>query len=744
MTSNPRRFDKYIPLFSNKDDLRVRLFLHELQDNADEIIGARSNNMYVNTDLKFKDPIRANMKKRFFRNGSTARDADELDDEWLLFFIKLISTQAEKTLNLRDDEDALKIVRGLSGVINTRSKNKSIDQLVAVFLRYATNIYKTALAAPNAAIPNLVAADEITTTDDWSQANYVKFKGVNDIRTLLFPAGFWAVGRTSMGLVNNSLARITQYKVAMLAVDTAKTAAVAAAARAGGAAAGPLTINNADSNTFVAEKTALIALIANVNSSLPDATYSTVINNWWNTKFAPVGGAAAGAAGSTNTPQHHLWSVVDEFRTIVKGVLLFNDKRFDFNINRLLARELAKRKEEQQAPAKPDPFFYPITTLVSSSGTEYFQDDQFRLWRGNGPNDPNKIAVHFESKEYEDLKEDKKCMSTGVYKNNTTKCRDYLMDCLSGNDVSKCREYLIDPNFADDAKDEVKNMNPELMYLTLHAFQFRFITSTNKVEDFDSWLSSLKEAAAPLNLSPSDISSIGTNVQLKSYLTMIVNKVNDNPDILRSKRNILNKTSTQTPTKSPISFLTRRNVKNPSAALALAASLPTPYPMPPVRAGLIMGFGQFGGGVETFRYLEQRKDETKRLASTYRNMLTDVVSRLSKLNKTLDDGTTAGIIDHITNLDKYEHKTIEALAIYEKYLELHEFYGQDDKTNKVDVQTAQAFADKHASYFNKVTKKRYTIQHLIEALENAAQNAANTANTAQPAKTNSGPFQALP
>ena len=747
--SDPRRFDRFIPLFGNKDDKRVRLFLHELQHNANEIIAARVNKTYTANDLKFKDQMRDNMQVGNFRDRKLA--GDMMDYEWMLFFIRFLTKNATKVLTYADNKDELDIVRSLSGVINLPSKNGSIDQLVAVLLQNMTTIEEltsapapaaaAAVAAPApaaagaaagrapAVLPGVGAAAapvvgaparvDLTNTGNWSTANQVTFKNTQQITNVIFNIGARFHSRRSMDSFGYEFNRIGANVDRWISVDKDVSTLPST-----------YVINNTGNNRITDFKNEVCGLLRALVSNHTTAK-ATAIETEYNSKIN----------ARTGTFEDVTITVAKQFINFMENALFFNEKIFNLDVNKLLRRELANRKAVQQAPVTPDPFFN-TTTLVSSSGADYYQDAQQRLWRGTGPTDPNAKRVDFESDEFKDLKEDKKCMSTGVFKGDTTKCRDYLMDCLSGNDIGKCKDYFNDPNFANDAKWEVQKMNPELMYSTLNAFQFRFNTSTNKVENFDSWVSSLKDAAAPLNLSTADITAIGSNGQLKSYLNMIVNKVNDNPDILRSKRNILNKTSVQTPTKSPISFLTRRNVV-PNAAAVLNAALPIPYPMAPVRGGLVFGhFGQLGGGVSSLRYLEERKDKAKRLASTYSNMFTDVVTRLSKLNKSLDQGTTKAFSEHIEKLDAYETKTLEALSIYEKYLELHEFYGQNDQTNSLDVATAQAFADKHESYFNKVAKKRYTIQNLIEALENAAQNVNQ--NAAQPAASKSGTLKALP
>lgn len=121
------------------------------------------------------------------------------------------------------------------------------------------------------------------------------------------------------------------------------------------------------------------------------------------------------------------------------------------------------------------------------------------------------------------------------------KCSDYISKCLdSGNpsDISACKDFMKSANFWQDTKDEVKNMNPNIMVTTLEKFGFNKktinINSKNLIvfEDFNSWVEKIKNKGIT---DVTEIAAIKGNEQLKFYLDAIVKRINSNPAILNKQ-----------------------------------------------------------------------------------------------------------------------------------------------------------------------------------------------------------------
>ena len=86
--SGKSRYDKFIPLFGRDNDLRVRLWLHELQNVAEDKMKKAGRAYYKLEDIKFDSHTPA-MEARFFAQRGTEANED-VHPEWKNFFSDLV------------------------------------------------------------------------------------------------------------------------------------------------------------------------------------------------------------------------------------------------------------------------------------------------------------------------------------------------------------------------------------------------------------------------------------------------------------------------------------------------------------------------------------------------------------------------------------------------------------------------------------------------------------------------------
>lgn len=694
--SDTTQYDKYIPLFGRDNDLRVRLFLHELKKNADKIVAARTaNKNYQDGDLMMSDVPSSFMNEAFHAGGDK-----NINDEWVLFFLDMLVRLAAKEYSATKPGAAagpkfLSLVKSLAGS-DVASKNGSLDQLVALLLS------KFAVVHDGAIKPLPIK--------DWATADKVVFNSADAMMAVIMATGTaGTVGRNS--LVNFA-------GIFKTTVDTYVTARAQVVP-------GTVPIDATTGALTKADYDALKALVVNTNSGLTNTSYINLIPN------------------ESTMNNGKAWTTYATYVDKVKEVLKWNETAFTINNDKLVLREL-EYWVAQKGPAAPksvSSFFNVDTTVVSASGAEYFQDDKHQLWKGK-PNQEGSTPVSFGSNAWKDLKISNKCVSTGVaaLTSNGNTCRDYLMSCLSGNKIDKCKQFLSEEAFFDNAEAEVKNMNPELLYSTLRAFQFNFSPSDNKVDSYEQWTATLNANPTSFNLTKTEVDSIVNNGKLKAYLGMIVSKVNSNPDIVLSKRHL--KASSAKPQKAnPSLFGLQPRKINVNAGRMLLNAISTPYVLAPAPNPMAMLVPLSGGGLSASEFLRVRsEDASKRTASTYANIFADVENRLAKLNKSVDDETKQGFDNLTLSLDKYEQKLIENFNVYQKYLELHEIYGKNDKNSEVTMSAAKEFTERGDNITKKVAKKRMTLERILNALEYAAENQGNV----QPASTSNPARQSLP
>jgi hypothetical protein len=216
-------------------------------------------------------------------------------------------------------------------------------------------------------------------------------------------------------------------------------------------------------------------------------------------------------------------------------------KIFNINVDKLV-RKLLFAKQKLMANAGKNLPKGPLVGMADKG--IWYRDNTGRLYRDinntrayYGDNDPETEKM---------LRKDFKCYST-LLKGKPEDCEKYMIQCLlngDANDVQACIDNWKQKDFYQVARDEIRNMHPQVALATLKKFGFGQReehdeiagVSLIKIESRDHWV---KNQLEPLWKKKTDSSGTDTvadiinkNTELLDYLDLVVQYVNANPAIL--------------------------------------------------------------------------------------------------------------------------------------------------------------------------------------------------------------------
>jgi uncharacterized protein YejL (UPF0352 family) len=166
------RFNKFIPLFGDKDDDRVRLYIHELQSLAD--LNPLNNFEYIQVefeDLSIESNIPLVMQNKNFQKKNKYVSDDALHPEWLFFFANVATRLCCISDYPKNENELMKTIPLLMGY-----KAKSLENLVAVIYDNIAT-FSTATSANNSFIRN---------NNELNNLISVEFKKVDEIFSYLY------------------------------------------------------------------------------------------------------------------------------------------------------------------------------------------------------------------------------------------------------------------------------------------------------------------------------------------------------------------------------------------------------------------------------------------------------------------------------------------------------------------------------------------------------------------------------
>jgi hypothetical protein len=355
----------------------------------------------------------------------------------------------------------------------------------------------------------------------------------------------------------------------------------------------------------------------------------------------------------------------------------------------------------------------------------YKRDEEGRLYRmkEDGTKEHLEITKDFINKNNEKLK---RCEGVGFKETPDGRCSEYLEKCLLGQDIEGCIKFFKKQDYWENAKEEVKAMNPLLALRTLEKFKFHTDTGEDgiiRMCDTATWLKKLPG----LDVNGPDIKNIRDNTKLIGYLDMLVSKINKNPSILNKeidRRNVREPDRFKSTTLYKMGIKPRYPDSQPTSWERCAScitnhqnnirlKLSSPYATTKL-------FGLTGGSM--LQMLENKLIEEDKM--TYGMLKTHfliLVEQLERNGKTLESQDKERIEQLIDDLKQKEIKLNKIMIIFEKYKELLVNHNQKDYNKNINVDHMVEFVKKRQHYFERVFKRQNDIMSIIRTLNDAVQ-----------------------
>jgi len=306
----------------------------------------------------------------------------------------------------------------------------------------------------------------------------------------------------------------------------------------------------------------------------------------------------------------------------------------------------------------------------------------------------------------------------GINPQEGATCADYIDKCLAGSNIETCKRFLLIPTFWKNTKAEVEAMHPVLATATLSKLRFQHIKNQYGivvVETLESWYKRLVESG----LSKEDVQSIATNSNLNGFLSLLIEKVNNNPIILNPEKNnnfeecerqkILK--IEEAKNKKFVSNYNRQIntvLQNSAFRLSTVNSWYVPFLNPsPFALTRILPTGiQIGGGSQLVHEIYKRKNGP---------LMEDLVKSLKSSVKLTPDATIT-LNTLLASYKSSEENLFKVIAFLDKYIQLYQQYGDNGASlslNKIDS-LVKAYESKNT----KVTTKQDALVKMIIQLVN--------------------------
>ena len=358
----------------------------------------------------------------------------------------------------------------------------------------------------------------------------------------------------------------------------------------------------------------------------------------------------------------------------------------------------------------------------------------------------NKIDVTRGSAEFNSKIGNDVCFGTKGIDNPTSKaqgrtCVDYIQKCIvegKPEDISACKNYMLDTNFWSTVQTEIDEMLPSIAVQTLTNFGFQIDRRNKKYASFEgvnSWLRGL-EARTKLptpQLTSDELNNIAGNIKLTQYLTMLVNKVNQNPAILNEnyfnsnvfdisdqehrfagwtpypgmKSRIMIKTNFPADIARQTTFISNNFIRfrnNIQRKLAIIPGVGLSVYGTPYHG--VLPFMMVGGSSED-EIFQKQGDQLEKLIEV-------TVHNLKSSGKTLDADTEMQIKKHIAQYKDSENKLVKAITYADKYIQLTQLFKENDTQNVLNMDYLKSFVEARDKYFDKTETRQHSIISLIQ------------------------------
>lgn len=467
------------------------------------------------------------------------------------------------------------------------------------------------------------------------------------------------------------------------------------------------------------------------------------IENVMNKSGAPIGTALT--AGFLNQVSSFTWKLPTNLtfgRTTLANLVDFMSeyaivypaeykkwhdlRRTNYNLNRYQANQImtnaaARNASMNKGTASPDSFFKG-NKIVKSTETYYRKESEpNKLFKKVTDASGNTTDIEVQQgSPYYTTRINLSCNAL-VKPNdaNGASCTTFMMDCLEGGGLNndKCKNYLQQSNFFEGVKKEVfDDMLPDSACFVLDklGFQRKTVTKGNyknlkEYQEINEWLQKINTDAEKATFD-----AINNNTNLKAYLQMLLNLVNNNPAILNTnyyeKSNTIdavnarlrgtsrwtkagiepfmpnNSTKLSVPIDAFRQVITQRN-----NALRVAL-LPTSF-MP------VRGFGLVGGGsanlVERASKLVPSRDmiqDGKRSSTLLKDLVSKLMEQLESMDKSISEPDKVRIHNTIEKLEELENELLISADVMYEYVNV--LLNYPDESNELSDKQSLANIDK--------------------------------------------------
>jgi hypothetical protein len=401
---------------------------------------------------------------------------------------------------------------------------------------------------------------------------------------------------------------------------------------------------------------------------------------------------------------------------------------FTFKLTNHLVR--LRLQDSVQAQGSPSNLNQLFGSNVASGNAEFSRDSKGNLVdRNNQAADLLSIS--------EDAP-DKVCRDMGIDPDiDGQNCGEFIMKCMmnpNSRNISNCKNYLDSPQ-AFTAQSSAIDKAPIASLVTLlESVEWPFVNVDGVVRagSTDQWLDKLEQRSKdkPSELDPREFQRIKGYDNLITYFGLVVERVNKSPAILNRGQPVVAQSTTRFAgnlldkwgLKGRVETLSARaqvarlqsDVNNRNFAVRLGLGLPN-----------MVGFSvplnvNFQSGGSSLADLQARLNNVPSLSGNLlKNQYANLVSRLARRGKSIDQRDHAQVESLINSLLDSETKLSNIVSYGETYLDLLENFSSYDSDNVLSLSHLKEFVDQKDKYSAKVDKKQSAVLSILETIAKA-------------------------
>lgn len=312
---------------------------------------------------------------------------------------------------------------------------------------------------------------------------------------------------------------------------------------------------------------------------------------------------------------------------------------------------------------------------------------------------------------------------------DSNECKDFMEQCLLGNNVEGCLEFMEKPDYYGRLGDELEKMNIESAAQTLMKYQFKVesIDGVKQFESSDNWSKNLEARLRGEGLAEDRAKASADKIRLNSKLMNFINgvreKVNQEPAVLNP--NLSNKELDRASVKYGIptkKWVPGMNLATLNRLKGLVAATNSRIALVIKALGVNVSPMIGGGDDKPWMDMNDRNmNDYIYLSKDLKNIYNDQKERLQKGGQKVSEADDQLTTSEIEKLRDSELKLYKSNTFKNKYVNLLE---QDNGKNPdlLNDKTAKAFMEARNKYFVKTAKRQSNLLDILSSLEQQIEN----------------------